>query len=179
MFPYQVEPPRPPGPSTGLKVLAIIQIIFGAFGLLAAPVGIVLAFVNAASKDPVQRRLHELMWEGPVGAWSYAAQAFALIFGIALLAGGIGVVRGKRWGRTASLVYAIGTLVTIVITQAVLTIAVYPELFDMMSSATTPVQRAGAMGGLLGGIGGAVFSVILPSIVLIVMARRATREQLV
>ena len=103
MFPYQVEPPRPPGPSTGLEVLAIIQIISARSVLLAAPVGIVLAFVNAASKDPVQRRLHELMWEGPVGAWSYAAQAFALVFGIALLAGGIGVVRGKRWGaRRAS-----------------------------------------------------------------------------
>jgi len=178
MTPYQLEAPPPrQGVSTGLKVLGIIQIVFGAIGLLGAPIGLAVAMLNAASKDPVQRRLHELMWEGTMGIWSYGSQALGFVFAIALLAGGIGIVRGKRWGRTASFVYSIGSLVSLLVGQVLMGIVVYPELLDMMDKATSPVERAGAMGGLIGGLGAAGFGMILPLIVLIVMARGKTREQ--
>ncbi len=176
MIPYET-PPAAPRLGTGLKVLGIVQIVFGVIGLIGAPISLAIAMFNAASKDPLQRKLHEALWEGPAGAWSYTQAALGLVFAGLLLAGGVGVVRGKLWGRTASLVYAVGTLVSLAITQAVMIVAVYPMLLDEMSS-SSPVTRGGAMGGLIGGVGAALFGAILPLVVLVALARRSAREQL-
>ena len=72
---------------------------------------------------------------------------------------------------------ALGTLVSLAITQAIMIVAVYPMLLDEMD-ASSPVTRAGAMGGLLGGVGAAFLGAILPLVVLIVLVRRSAREQL-
>jgi hypothetical protein len=176
MVPYQPGAPVQ-RPGTALKVLGIIQIVFGILGLLSAPVTVLVAIFNAASKDPVQRKLHTLMWEGPVAAWSYSQAALGFVFAVLLIATGIGVVRGKLWGRTVGLVYAIGTLASLLIGQVIMFVAVYPALFDMLSS-TNPIERAGAAGGIGGGVGAAIFGMVLPLITLVVLARKSARDQL-
>ena len=173
--PY-IQQAAAPRPSTGLKVLAVIQILFGLFGIIGAPVGALLANLQL-SKDPLQQRLHDVMWEGPAAAWSYGSLALGLVLSVLLVSTGIGLWRGKLWSRKTGLVYGAGSLVMLVAGQVVMMLFVYPMLMEQMD-ASNPIARAGAMGGLIGGLGGALFGAILPAVTLVVLGRSSVKGQL-
>ncbi len=169
-------PPTPRGPSTGLKVLAVFQILFGCFGVIGTPISAILANLQL-SKDPVQMKLHDALWEGPGAIYSYASVIVGFFLAILLIVTGVGLWRAKLWSRKTGIAYGAVALVMLVVGQLVMMLMVYPMLMEQLD-ASNPVQRAGAMGGMIGGLAGALFGGILPLVTLIALGRSSVKSQL-
>lgn len=174
---FQPPPPPPPPPapppasSSGLRLLGIAQCALGVFGLGAAPLTLVTRFV---ARDPGSRKVQELLWEGWLGAWTYASLVLGTLLAAGLVAAGIGVVRGLPWGRTLTLVHAIGAIGHVVVGQIVAVALLYPALWQLGSSGSA-VERGGAIGGVVGGLFGSLVALALPVIELYVMTRPSVK----
>src|SRR5688500_9965285 len=86
-------------PSKGLKVLATLQIVFGALGVVGVAMG---SLTRDMAKDPVSRRIVEITWEGEMATWTKVSQGLGALLIITLIAAGIGNLKVRRWGRTAT-----------------------------------------------------------------------------
>lgn len=171
---HQPPPPPPVGVGVGVKILAGIQCFFGGLGLLLSP----LSFVQRnTAKDPVSKAIFAAMWDGPMAIFSYFQLAVGILLACALLVSGVGLFMSKRWARTLGLIYGVAALVMLVVGQLVSIVVIYPVLSPFLDS-TNAVERAGAIGGLAGGVGGACFGAILPVAMLIVLGRKSMEPQL-
>jgi len=162
----------PGAPTSGLKVLGIAQCALGLFGLASAPLAIVTRLLV---RDPASRRMQELMWEGALGAWMYTSLALGTLVAMVLIAAGAQVLRGRRSGRTLTLVHAVASIALLIIGQLVSLLLLYPMLWQMGSSGN-PAERGGAIGGMVGGLFGSLFGLALPVVELVVMTRPGVRE---
>ncbi|MBK7584561.1 MAG: hypothetical protein IPI67_30790 [Myxococcales bacterium] len=172
-------PPTPPpvplpreAPSSGLRLLGIAQCALGVFGLSAAPLTLITRFV---ARDPGSLRVQELLWEGFLGAWMYASLALGTLAAILLIAAGVGVVRGRRWGRSLTLWHAGISVALMVLGQLVSVLFLYPALWQLGQGGTA-AERGGAIGGVVGGLFGGLFALVLPVLELIVMTRPHVRD---
>jgi hypothetical protein len=170
-------PPAGPasGPGTGLLILGIVEIIFGALGLLTAPL---LMLTRTLARDPVSRQVQALTWEGPLGVWTRISLALGFVMALALIAAGFGIIKLKPWARPLSMAYAAAALVFTIIGQVMSAMYLYPVLFELVSQGTrNPVAYAAGIGGIAGGIGGGVFALVFPTVILVVMTRRSVKEK--
>lgn len=165
-------PPPPAPPSSGLRLLGIAQCALGVFGLGAAPLTLITRFV---ARDPSSRKVQELLWEGWLGAWNYASLGLGTLTAALLIAAGLGVVRGKPWGRTLTLAHAVAAIALVVIGQVVSVTLLYPALWQLGTGGTA-AERGGAIGGVVGGLFGGLVALALPAIELYVMTRPSVRE---
>lgn len=161
-------PPANPRP-TSVTVLAIIGIIAGVLGVVCNGFGIVgflmlgkLAQMggpngqpNPALQDAVQK-LESIM---PI---LIALAVVKALVGIVAIAGGIGSLSLKPWGRLALLGYSV-VLITLTIAEMVISLTMMP---DMQQPGQPQAQKIGNMAG---GVCGAVFWLIYPVCVLIFM----------
>jgi hypothetical protein len=173
---YQGGPrPAQSGPGTGLMILGVVNMIFGALGLLSLP----LVFVTKSlARDPVSRRIQELTWEGGMGIWMRTSLFLGAIMACALIASGYGIMKLKPWARKVSIGYALAAILMAILGQIMSAMFLYPVLTEMLSQGSgDPVKTAGAMGGLVGGIIGGAFALVLPVIILIVMNRASVKEK--
>lgn len=169
--PPALPPPPPRAPSSGLRLLGIAQCALGVFGLGAAPLTLITRFV---ASDPASRRVQELLWEGWLGAWTYLSLALGTLLAAGLIAAGVGVVRAVPWGRTLTLVHAVGAIGHAVVGQIVAVALLYPALWELGSSGSA-VERGGAIGGVVGGLFGSLVALVLPVVELYVMTRPSVK----
>lgn len=180
MDPEGFQPPPPPSPaelppaapSSGLRLLGIAQCALGVFGLGAAPLTLITRFM---ARDPGSRKVQELLWEGWLGAWTYASLAIGTVIAFVLIAAGIGVVRGLPWGRTLTLVHGAVATAQVIVGQVVAVALLYPALWQLGSGGTA-AEKGGAIGGVLGGLFGSLLALALPAIELYVMTRPQVKE---
>lgn len=179
--PAQMPAPAPlpagpaSGPGTGLLILGIVQIMFGALGLLSAPI---LLLTKSFARDPVSRQIQALTWEGPLGIWTRLSLVIGFVMAVALIAAGFGIVKLKPWARPLSMLYAVVALVFVIIGQVMSALYLYPVLFELLSQGTrNPVAYAGGIGGIAGGIGGGVFALVFPTVILVVMTRSSIKAK--
>ena len=104
----------------GLTALAVINFVFGGFGILGS-VGLlaVMAFLNAAAKSGENQEASEAQqemakaWEQVGIGFFYAMLIFGAVSAILLIVSGIGYLQQKKFlGRTLGNAYAIVSIVS-------------------------------------------------------------------
>lgn len=110
MYPYGPPPPVDDKLAKRLRTLAIVQLAFAGIGLLGMINGLI-----PPGRDPTQKKLHELMWQGEMRTWMIASSALGIGITLLLAAAGYGLYRRKTFGRTLTIAHgAIASVTSIV-----------------------------------------------------------------
>lgn len=160
--------------SSGVTVLGIVMMAFGALGLLSWPM---TAASRALGSQTGSGSVQDLIWEGPLASWMTISLALGTLIALLLLASGYGVFKRTPWARKAAVTYGVVTLVFAAIGQFMNVVFLYPKLIELLDSSNT-VERSAAMGGMIGGVIGGLFGLILPVVVLVVMSRPTVKAEL-
>jgi hypothetical protein len=171
-------PPAPGTPTTGLRVLAILQIVLGGLALLWIPVTLTMASFEGIS--PVSHRMHELTWGGALGVWTRTQIGFGGILSTCLVVGGVGMLRVRPWARILSLAYAAAALLLAAVSQVIAYAVIYPALEKVVTTefAGDPVASAVVYSSrYIGIIFGVVLAAALPVSVLVVLTRKTVKAQ--
>lgn len=149
-------------------VIGIIHLVFGIPGLLFSPFNfIMLRAIENESRAP--NAAWDIMRDAPGYMVFYKSSlVLGVVMSIALIAAGVGLLIGKSWGRTLSIVYAIAGIIMTLVGAAVN----YFFLFAPLSQSDSPE----AIGGIIGGVVGLVLGPIYPIITLIFMNRASVVE---
>ena len=168
-------PPQVPKPYTvvhdapkpaSIKVFGILNIVFGAMGLICGGAG-VLFFVLATQSSEFAFELNRAMSaqyaEGSITFLQFSS-CFGVIMSLILIVCGVGLLREKNWGRTGSLGYAaFQTLYSLASAGVSMTMVKSDELFIF--------SAGGAMCGVL-------FALIYPICILFFLTRPSVVEAL-
>ncbi|MBT3614648.1 MAG: hypothetical protein HOH62_01525 [Verrucomicrobia bacterium] len=171
----QQPPPQAPNPYTvvhdapkpaSIKVFGILNIVFGAMGLICGGAG-VLFFVLATQSSEFAFELNRAMSaqyaEGSITFLQFSS-CFGVIMSLILIVCGVGLLREQNWGRTGSLGYAaFQTLYSLASAGVSMTMVKSDELFIF--------SAGGAMCGVL-------FALIYPICILFFLTRPSVVEAL-
>jgi hypothetical protein len=151
-----------PRRSTAVTIFAILNIVFGALGLICGPLSLVQIFVPQPGPAG---QIYGLMRQGPYLIWLIAGGLFGLVMSGVLIASGIGMLRLASWGRLLGIMYGAYGLFAAVATTAMYAGFVLPPAMQMAEAAEGP-ERAGQIGGAIGGMirgfcGGIFYPMIL------------------
>jgi hypothetical protein len=156
-------------PTSG-TVFGILNIIFGALGLVGGPIMLAMQLLG-----PQQRGVNPGLDIMAASPGYYAFYMTSMVVGIVasgvLLASGIGLLQEKSFGRTLAIGYAWYSLVLVVLSFASFMIFLYPPLSDLAAKANDPTSMGAAVGGLIGGFVGLLIGPIYPGLLLYFMTR--------
>jgi hypothetical protein len=108
MHPYGGYPsPEETKLAKRLRTLAIVQLAFAGIGLLGMINGLI-----PPGRDPTQKKLHELLWQGEMRGWMIASSALGVAITLLLAAAGYGLYRRKALGRTLTIAHGAVASVT-------------------------------------------------------------------
>ena len=157
--PYSVVHDAPkPG---SIKVFGILNVVFGAIGLICGGFGFLTLMVMQSSSDmgnAIQSAM-SVQYSG-----GYMTAVIGLLLNIFLLTCGIGLLKERNWGRTWSLGYAVLGIIHAVVG------AIGAVIFAQAGPA--------AMGAGFGAIIGTAIGVIYPICILIFLTRPNVVEAL-
>jgi hypothetical protein len=155
---------------TSITVLGILNIIFGAIGLMGIALSIVMMFIHPAMdmKNPVL----DLMKQNPAYAlYTNISMVIGAVFTIALCLSGIGLLMLRPWGRWLSIAYAVFGLVSLVVNTLINYFFLLTPLLNKLAALPPGQEKAAAMGGIVGLVGGLCIGPIYPIVLLIFMFR--------
>lgn len=196
---YQTDPSSPPElpqhltpQPSAIKTFGILHIILASFGLLCNLGG--LGFVAAASS--IFASMKESLPEKDRLAFTYLEQMLAtnsalvlaqflsgVVLTIMLFIAGIGLLKRKPIGRTASVVYGITSIVTKVV-LAVITMIYFRDVNEqltanfMQSQSGLSAGAAGSGGNIISDLISLLSSCIYPILTLILLNSRKVKEYL-
>lgn len=178
--PYQATVPPPatmpvgevPKP-TSMVVFGILNLVFGAFGVLGIALGVLTLFLDLPKDDsPLQK----LMEDPTYKVVNLVPQSIGVLLTFVLLASGVGLINGKLYGRRLAIIYAIAALLNVVLTGVVNVIFIALPAFGMASDLPAGEQQAGAI------LTGSIFMIlpicmfIYPVLLLIFMKRAPVKN---
>lgn len=157
---------------TSVKVLSILNIAFGVLGLCGLVNQAGLVFGEGDPDNPVVGIIRDSpLYHG----YLVASIPVGLIGSAALIGAGVGMINGRAWGRTLSILYAwyaiVTTLVGVVITLQVLMPPAMAVLDEDMTRAETALVAAAFGGSCVSAIG-----MIYPIVLLCFMYRASVRR---
>jgi hypothetical protein len=159
--------PDPSRPGS-VTVIAVVALVFGALGVLCAPLALLPYLVSGPNPVLDLVRTHPLLH-----AWMLGSTLLNLLLSLLLIAGGIGALSLKAWARLALIVYAVMTIVLSLLGL----LASAMVLLPLASRSTDdPAALGGLVGGLIGGLLSVCFNGVLCGLILFVMSRREVRE---
>ncbi|MBT4694382.1 MAG: hypothetical protein HOB73_13665 [Planctomycetaceae bacterium] len=157
--PYQFESQTPfataaqnqqlPKPKA-IKVFGILNVIFGGLGLLFTCIGLgaILAITSDLIPVPDGQANPAIVKQNEnafLYVYNITSAMVALFFTIVLLISGIGLLKNKKWGRTAGLAWSgycvLATIVVLVVTWT----HIYPYQLETMDEATAAVPNIEAV----------------------------------
>lgn len=151
---------------TSVTVFGILNIIFAVIGFFGILISTVILSMSGAN-NPALRIMHE----NPLfSTWMKLMLPLGILAGLVLLAAGIGLLSMKRWGRQASIGYAIYAIATGVLGMAINFFVMVRPLLQEAGRAHGP-EAFGAIGGAIGGTVGGCFGLAYPIVLLIFMLR--------
>lgn len=152
-----------------VSVFGMLNIVFGAFGLLGVLMSAPMFFSKAAdSKNYVIQVMHS---SSIFSAWMVISAVVGAVASAALLGAGIGMLQLKPWSRKISVGYAIYSLVMTPIGVVMEFLFVLPVLIAQAHQQPGPVASA-AVNGAIGNMFGSLLGLIYPVLLLIFMLRR-------
>mgnify|MGYP007059403032 CR=1 FL=1 len=145
-------------------VFGILHLVFGVPGLLCSPFNFITINMIESSNRPANAAL-DVMRDTPGYMTYYKGTIIVgVVMAAVLVAAGVGLLKGRPWGRTLSIIYC---CVAICLGIGA-TFAHFYFLYEPLSQVSGP-EGTGAM---IGGIIGAVIGPIYPIITLIFMFRK-------
>lgn len=170
--PGLVEMPR--GPSVWPRVVGIIAIVLGAGGILGGLYGALSPLMLDAMASMMPQGQEMVAAAKELGGWTVAISLASVVLAGVLLAGGIGLVKRRRWSVSIIRIWALVRLL-LVMANAVLTYQMTKGQFEMMSQQQPggPPMPAGIGQGFaaIGVAVGVVWGWAFPVFVLIWLAR--------
>jgi hypothetical protein len=113
-------------PPHWIKLVALLQIIFGVLGVLNAVSGTVMLAVGgpgaglapspgttpqAQAAQDFQDSIRRAMESAPGGkAWQFGETGFSALLSVVMLASGVGLLKMQPWGRALAIAYALASL---------------------------------------------------------------------
>ena len=168
-------PPQAPNPYTvvhdapkpaSIKVFGILNIVFGAMGLICGGAGVlffVLATQSSEFAYEFEKALSAQYTQGYMTLLQFTS-CFGGILSLILIVCGVGLLRERNWGRTGSLGYAAF--------QILFTLASTAVSMSMMKNDETFIFSAG------GAMCGVLFALIYPICIMIFLTRPNVVEAL-
>lgn len=141
-----------------VTVFGVLNLVFGGLGMLSLPFTILALTSNPTPPFQVADEI------GLYQLWTFVSLAISALGLVALLASGVGLLRMRPWGRTLAVVYAALTVSTTLIALGMHWFFVAQPTFAQTVNDDSPeamFARAGAIGGLVGGLIGLAFPVLL------------------
>ncbi len=173
--PYQAQPPvpgpLPPGQTrpVSVTVFGILNIVFGVLGIC----GLAAAFGAFFIPPPPGNELPagNLMQDDTYRIFMYITIPLGFVATVALLAGGIGLLQNKAWGRTLSIGYAIYSLISGFIGLIVNVFLILLPTMQILPQLDPGPEKMGAIVGMIGGTFGGCVGLIFPALLLFFMTR--------
>jgi len=149
-----------------IMVVSILGIIYAAFILLALPINLLLLF-HPLRPDPIMDQLH-----ADTGYMAVTATSYVITFclSVLLLAGSIGSLKLKRWGRTGMNVFACGHIAVTVVGTLVAIFYTGPKV--VAASESSPLAPAMKWIATFGPVCGAFFSFAIAGVILFFFNRK-------
>lgn len=181
MNPYQSTPSAtgamPSGPvnkPTSVTVFGILNVVFGALGLLGLIFVVVSLFLDLP-KDP-NNPMQAIMDDPTYKIINIGLQVVGTIMAVLLLASGIGLVNGQAYGRRLAIYYAIGAMLFVLIGTAINVAFISMPAFAKASELPDGPEKIAAIAG-----GSAIFAqpicgLIYPVLLLIFMMRAPVKN---
>jgi hypothetical protein len=157
---------------TVVTVFGILNIIFGALGLVSIPMSILVLFVLRDTNNPM---MQIIQGNAVYRTWMMASLPMSLVATILLVVAGIGLMMMKPWARVISIGYGIYTIVMGIVGMIFNGICLMGPLMSQAGNAPGP-EAIGAMGGAVGGTFGGCFGLVYPVLLLIFMTRPGVVE---
>ena len=153
---------------TPVTVFGILNIIFGALGLLCMPFSMLALFMppNPSFPNPA---LDLMRSNEAYRLWMMVSTVLGMIVSGVLLAAGIGLLMLKSWGHKASIGYSIYAIVMGLISIPLSYFLIVAPLMAQASQTQNPQQQGAAFGGAVGGLFGGCLGLIYPILLLIFM----------
>ena len=147
------EPARP----TAVTVFGVLNIVFGALGLLSMPCVMILIFAMPRDfMNPTRA----------VKAWLFFSNVIGFVVAILLIIIGIGLLKLKAWARKWAIGYGwfaiVWGVLGIIVNLILMTSGAYGYSHD---------AAPGAMSGMIGGTVGGLFGLIYPILLIVFMQR--------
>ncbi len=187
---YSVTPAAPVRKATGgVLALGIINIVYSVLfrlccGFVSA-VGSLFAILFASSGMDFLANLQgmegvdmpplDAIYSGPMMTYNMVKGFVLLLLGIGLLAGGIGLLRLKPWGRTVSLGVAGAEIAWALVDFAVSVFFIYPSMNQMMGE--DAAQMPQMIGSVVGGIFFTFMKLVYPVALLVCLNLKSIKDQ--
>lgn len=156
-------------------VFGVINIIFGAMGILGAIAAFALMAATASGALP-QPDLPEAFQNPMIQTSQSVSNVISGILSIALIVAGVGLLKFRPWGRSMSIWIAIVNLVLLVLMIGLQIAILAPAAGDMSNLDPSNPEEMALVGGVVGGVVGGCFGSIYPIVTLIFMNRSAFKE---
>lgn len=157
-------------------VFGILNIIFGILGVCSGAAGFAgFAFISSGVLDERMKAEANLQqFDDPV---FFALLMIQVILGLVLsgtlIAGGIGLLKFRPWGRKLSNFYAVSSLILLLVGLGInIVYTIIPALSAANDPGARPEEIGGAVGGIIGGVFGSCIGTIYPICLLIFMNRK-------
>jgi hypothetical protein len=174
--PIAVDPvPPAPGPRpAAVTTLATLGVIFGTFGLLCRPTGLVMQMlIRTPQPNPV---LDAFRNDPTLRAWTFVSAITGTLVSLLLLMSSIGSLRLKSWARFGMLCYATLAALLTVVGQIFAYTVLGPALRQAMRQAGAAEASPGWMGGPSGMVIGLVLGLWYPILIFIYYNRRDVKQ---
>lgn len=180
MNPYQATTPVPgvvvgdTKKPTSMVVFGILNLVFGVFGILGLLFAVFSAFLDLP-QDP-NNPLQAYMNDPTLKTLMLVSQVFASILAVLLVISGVGLINGKLFGRRLAIIYAIGTMLLVVIVAVINISFISLPVLAHASELPEGPEKIGAI------IGGSAFFIqpicgfIYPVLLLIFMMRAPVKN---
>jgi hypothetical protein len=156
---------------TSVLVFGILNLVFGALGLCGAAWSLAM-FMGPFAKEMAKGNpvLQKMQSSPAFGVYSNVSAGLGFVFTLVLLAAGVGLLRMRPWGRTASIAYAVYGIVASIVGAAVVFLFILGPMLQEAEK-LPPAERAAVIGGVGGGVLGACFGMVYPILLLVFMFR--------
>ena len=141
-----------------IKVFGVLNVIFGGLGLLFTCIGLgfILAITSGLIPLPDGQSNPAFVTQDEnafLYFYNITSAAGALIFTIVLLVSGIGLLKHKKWGRTAGLTWAGYSVLTTIVALVVTWTHIYPYQLETMdeTAAAVPNMEVILLGSMIFG----------------------------
>lgn len=150
--------------------VALINIVLGVFGLLALPCS-GLVYLDDSSSNPLVQVVRS---DALLLAWTLGSMTFGALLMVVQIVASAALLKGQTWSRWALLGQASSDIFSTLLALAVHGLVVTPRVLQIVDITGATPKQFGALGGLLGGSIGGLFSLVLPILTLIVITRPET-----
>lgn len=143
---------------TVVTVFGILNIVFGAMGLVCMPISLLITFAMPANGNPALQAMRD---NQVLRVWTYAGGVLGLFASGVLLAAGIGLLKLKPWARRASIGYGIYAIAAGLIGLVIHLLVMVPLVRDAPSGPAGAAVFGGVVGGVIGGLVGLIYPILL------------------